>query len=175
MDGCMLALGQGDEARSCECTTGRISTLAGNEFAHDLKAALASPAHAISPKYFYDLEGSRLFDRICELPEYYPTRTELAILERCAGEIAALAGPGAEIVEFGAGALRKVRFLLDAFDRPARYLPIDISGEHLREAAESLRCEFADLDVRPVVADYTLPFQLPPARGKRRIGFFPGS
>jgi len=146
------------------------------EFGQDLQAALATRPHAISPKYFYDAEGSRLFDRICELPEYYPTRTELAILERGVAEMAALAGPQAEIVEFGAGSLRKVRLLLQAFERPARYLPIDISGEHLRDAAAILRREFVGLDVQPVVADYTRPLRLPAAAGAgRRIGFFPGS
>jgi dimethylhistidine N-methyltransferase len=147
-----------------------------NAFARDLAAALAARPRSISPKYFYDAEGSRLFDRICELPEYYPTRTEIGILERSVGEIAALAGEGAEIVEFGAGSLRKVRLLLNAFDRPARYLPIDISGEHLRDSAAMLRVEFAGLDVQPVVADYTQALALPAraARGKR-IGFFPGS
>ena len=147
-----------------------------SEFARDLVAALANRPHSISPKYFYDVEGSRLFDRICELPEYYPTRSELRILQERAPEIAALAGRGAEIVEFGAGSLRKVRLLLQAFEAPARYLPIDISGEHLRDAAGILRAEFAGLDVQPVVADYTQALTLPPARGSgRRIGFFPGS
>jgi dimethylhistidine N-methyltransferase len=152
-------------------------TAADSEFARDLAAALATRPHAVSPKYFYDAAGSRLFDRICELPEYYPTRTELAILERCAPEIAALAGPHADIVEFGAGSLRKVRLLLQAFDRPARYVPIDISGEHLSAAAGLLRAEFAGLDVQPVVADYTQPLALPEQAqaGGRRIGFFPGS
>jgi dimethylhistidine N-methyltransferase len=146
------------------------------EFGRDLLAALAATPHRISPKYFYDAEGSRLFDRICELPEYYPTRTELAILRRSAGEMAQLAGPGAEIVEFGAGSLVKVRLLLAAFQAPARYLPIDISGEHLRDAAAILKREFAGLDVEPVVADYTQQLALPPPRGAgRRIGFFPGS
>lgn len=145
-------------------------------FGRDLQAALATRPRSISPKYFYDAEGSRLFDRICELPEYYPTRTELGILERSAGEMAALAGRGAEIVEFGAGSLHKVRLLLQAFDGPARYVPIDISGEHLRDSAAVLRGAFAGLDVQPVVADYTQPLQLPPASGRgRRIGFFPGS
>jgi dimethylhistidine N-methyltransferase len=145
-------------------------------FGRDLQAALAARPRSISPKYFYDAEGSRLFDRICELPEYYPTRTELAILEHSVGEMAALAGRGAEIVEFGAGSLRKVRLLLDAFEAPARYLPIDISGEHLRDAAAILRGEFAGLDVQPVVADYSHGLELPPHRGPgRRIGFFPGS
>jgi dimethylhistidine N-methyltransferase len=147
-----------------------------SEFGRDMAAALATRPHAISPKYFYDAEGSRLFDRICELPEYYPTRTELGILERRVGEIAALAGPQAEIVEFGAGSLHKVRLLLQAFERPARYVPIDISGEHLRDAAAILRHAFAGLDVQPLVADYTGAIELPPARGPgRRIGFFPGS
>lgn len=145
-------------------------------FGRDLLQALSRHPHSISPKYFYDAEGSRLFDRICELPEYYPTRTEIGILQRSAGEMAALAGPGAEIVEFGAGSLRKVRLLLQAFEAPARYLPIDISGEHLRDAAAILRAEFRGLDVQPVVADYTQGLALPPPAGRgRRIGFFPGS
>ena len=147
-----------------------------NAFARDLAAALAARPRSISPKYFYDAEGSRLFDRICELPEYYPTRTEIGILEQRAGEMAALAGPAAEIVEFGAGSLRKVRLLLKAFERPARYLPIDISGEHLRDSAAVLRAAFQGLDVQPVVGDYTQELALPAreASGKR-IGFFPGS
>lgn len=145
-------------------------------FGSDLLQALSRHPRSISPKYFYDAEGSRLFDRICELPEYYPTRTEIGILQRSAGEMAALAGPGAEIVEFGAGSLRKVRLLLQAFEAPARYLPIDISGEHLRDAAAILRAEFRGLDVQPVVADYTQGLALPPVTGRgRRIGFFPGS
>jgi dimethylhistidine N-methyltransferase len=147
-----------------------------SEFGRDFLAALGKTPRSISPKYFYDVEGSRLFDRICELPEYYPTRTELALLERSAGEMAALAGSGAEIVEFGAGSLRKVRLLLQAFDAPARYVPIDISGDHLRDAAAILRAEFTGLDVHPLVADYTQPLQLPGHRARgRRIGFFPGS
>ena len=148
-----------------------------SEFAHDLLRALGNTPHSISPKYFYDVAGSRLFDRICELPEYYPTRTELAILSQRAPEIAALAGPRAEIVEFGAGSCAKVRLLLQAFDRPARYLPIDISGEHLQAAAAELRHDFTGLDVLPVAADYTQRLLLPaplPGAG-RRLGFFPGS
>ena len=147
-----------------------------NAFARDMAQALAERPRSISPKYFYDAEGSRLFDRICDLPEYYPTRTEIGILQRSVGQMAALAGERAEIVEFGAGSLHKVRLLLGAFERPARYLPIDISGEHLRDAAAILRADFAGLDVQPVVADYTQPLALPAraARG-RRVGFFPGS
>ncbi len=118
-----------------------------------------------------------LFDRICELPEYYPTRTEIAILERCAGDIAERMGPGADIVEFGAGSLRKVRILLDALAQPHRYLPIDISGEHLAASATMLRHDYPGLEVTPITADYTrrllLPAQLPGAG--QRVGFFPGS
>jgi dimethylhistidine N-methyltransferase len=148
-----------------------------SEFARDLGAALASRPRVISPKYFYDARGSQLFDRICELPEYYPTRTELSILAERAPEIAALAGPRAEIVEFGAGSLRKVRLLLDAFERPARYLPIDISADHLAVSAVGLRADYPGLDVQPLAADYTQRLLLPaptPGAG-RRIGFFPGS
>jgi dimethylhistidine N-methyltransferase len=146
-------------------------------FAHDLVAALAKRPRSISPKYFYDARGSQLFDRICELPEYYPTRTELAILETHAREMADLMGPHAEIVEFGAGSLRKVRLLLGAMRSPARYLPIDISGEHLSGAAAALQRDYAGLEVQPVIADYTQRLLLPaplPGAG-RRIGFFPGS
>lgn len=148
-----------------------------SEFASDLARALAARPRSISPKYFYDARGSQLFDRICELPEYYPTRTELSILAAHAGEIAAQMGARAEIVEFGAGSCAKVRLLLDAMDRPARYLPIDISGDHLAASAAELRGQYPALDVQPVIADYTqrllLPAPLPQAGA--RIGFFPGS
>jgi len=146
-------------------------------FVRDLLAGLGRTPKALPSKYFYDVEGSRLFDRICELPEYYPTRTELALLRRHAGEIARLMGEAAELVEFGAGSVVKVRLLLEALARPAGYLPIDISGEHLHEAAAALREDHPDLTVRPLVADYTRAFVLPapPPGTRRRIGFFPGS
>jgi dimethylhistidine N-methyltransferase len=150
---------------------------AAGEFGRDLMQALASRPRSISPKYFYDAQGSVLFDRICELPEYYPTRCELAILAGNAREIAAHMGPRAEIVEFGAGSLRKVRLLLDAMKGPARYLPIDISGEHLERSAAVLRRDYPGLDVQPVIADYTRELVLAPLlpAGGRRVGFFPGS
>ena len=146
-------------------------------FAKDLLAALQQTPRSIAPKYFYDQEGSRLFDQICELPEYYPTRTELSILRERAPEIAAYMGPNAELVEFGAGSLTKVRLLLDAMQSPSRYVPIDISGEHLAGAASALKADYPNLQVLPVVADYTQPFKLPSldqALGQR-VGFFPGS
>ena len=148
-----------------------------SEFASDMQRALSAGTRSISPKYFYDARGSQLFDAICELPEYYPTRTELQLMRRHAGEMAAQMGTRAEIVEFGAGSCAKVQLLLDAMERPARYLPIDISGEHLAAAATELRAKYPALDVQPVVADYTtrllLPARLPDAG--QRVGFFPGS
>lgn len=152
------------------------ASAADGAFARDLLRALATRPREIAPKYFYDAEGSRLFDRICALPEYYPTRTELALLRARGAEIAERIGPQAEIIEFGAGALHKVRLLLAALERPAAYLPIDISGAFLRGAAGTLQRDWPDLRVEPVVADYTQPLQLPPRRGAgRRLGFFPGS
>jgi dimethylhistidine N-methyltransferase len=148
-----------------------------SEFHRDLHAALSRSVRSIPPKFFYDTAGSALFDRICELPEYYPTRTELRILTECAPQIAAQIGPEAEIIEFGAGSLTKVRLLLDALEAPRRYVPIDISGEHLESAAARLRKDYPQVEVRPVVADYTFPLVLP-SRGEdksRRVGFFPGS
>jgi len=146
--------------------------------ADEFVAGLRAQPRAIAPKWFYDAEGSRLFERICELPEYYPTRTELALLTQHAPGIADRIGPGAEIVEFGAGASVKVRLLLDALMAPRlsarRYMPVDISGEHLVEAAAALRADYPGLAVEPVVADFTAALALPAGVG-RRVGFYPGS
>lgn len=138
---------------------------------------LSRPRKAIPCKFFYDARGSALFEDICRLPEYYPTRTEIAILDDNAGEIAAQMGPHCRIIEFGSGASDKARILLQALDRPAAYVPVDISGEHLREAAISLARDFPELPVIAVCADYTGPFALPPLPGPsgKRVGFFPGS
>ncbi|MGH6625453.1 MAG: L-histidine N(alpha)-methyltransferase [Burkholderiaceae bacterium] len=148
-----------------------------SQFAQDLLAALSRRPRSISPKYFYDASGSALFDRICELPEYYPTRTELALLSIHAADIAGHMGPRAEVVEFGAGSMRKIRLLLQAMEQPARYLPVDISGDHLSRAAAALRRDYPMLDVLPVAADYTQRLSLPaPMMGAgARVGFFPGS
>jgi dimethylhistidine N-methyltransferase len=143
-------------------------------FAEAMHEAFAQRPHRIAPKWFYDAEGSRLFDEICELPEYYPTRTELALLDRHGPDIARRIGPGVEVIEFGAGSLRKVRLLLDALERPAALLPIDISAEHLWASAEQLRRERPGLAVHPLAADFTRELALPPALGPR-VGFFPGS
>ena len=144
-------------------------------FADELAAGLQARPRAVAPKWFYDAAGSELFERICELPEYYPTRTEFALLDRHAEAMAELIGPRAEIVEFGAGASRKVRVLLDALRSPRRFVPVDISGEHLAAAAARLRSDYPALDVCPVVADFTQGAPaLMPAAG-RRVGFYPGS
>ncbi|WP_380039322.1 L-histidine N(alpha)-methyltransferase [Dyella tabacisoli] len=151
-----------------------------SEFGRDLLMGLAQTPRSIPPKYFYDAVGSALFDRICDLPEYYLTRTEQTILSTHASEIAEWIGPHAEIVEFGAGSLKKIQTLLDAFDTdrsPARYLPIDISGEHIAQAAAQLRARYPTLLVQPIIGDYTAPLTLPPTdtRIGQRVGFFPGS
>lgn len=154
-------------------------------FADDLVRCLEIRPHEISPKYFYDAAGSRLFGQICELPEYYLTRAELAIFRQHAVEMAAMIGPAAEIIEFGAGSLQKIRLLLDVLDAPRRLVAVDISGEHLHQSATLLRRDYPALDVRPLVADFTHPerLSLPPReRGAdpsacpyRPVGFFPGS
>ena len=169
LTGTVVAAGEGAEAAAV--------AMQPSAFEQDLLTALSHEPRRISPKYFYDAPGSALFDRICDLPEYYPTRTEIGLLERHAADIAKLSGAQAEIVEFGAGSLRKIRLLLDALDAPKRFVPIDISAEHLAAAAESLRSDHPELVVQPVAADYTRAFELParlPGSG-RRIGFFPGS
>ncbi|KDB10003.1 methyltransferase [Burkholderia sp. lig30] len=171
------------ETSDLSAATGGIHAADGphpGEFARDLLAGLSRSPRSIPPKYFYDAAGSALFDRICELPEYYPTRAELAILRTHAADIVRRIGPGADIVEFGAGSLAKIRILLDAFapdSAPARYVPVDISAEHLHDSAGRLRAAYPWLDVAPLAADYTRAEQLLPlsATRRRRIGFFPGS
>lgn len=125
----------------------------------------------------YDEKGSRLFDQICELPEYYPTRTEMAILNHHAAEIADAIGPKTRLVEFGSGSSMKTRILLDELEHPVAYVPIDISREHLLAASETIATDYPDIPVQPVVADYMAPFDLPnpPERPNQTTGFFPGS
>ena len=148
-----------------------------DDFARALLAGLSSSRKEIPCKYFYDAEGSALFDKICALPEYYVARTELALLARHADEFAALVGADTELVEFGAGSGRKVQLLLNAVVRPRAYLPIDISSDYLLASATRIDADYPDLIVKPVIADFSRPFVLPPVtRGaQRRIGFFPGS
>ncbi len=149
----------------------------GSDFGRDLANAFATRPRRIAPKYFYDAQGSRLFERICELPEYYPTRVERAILQAHAGEMAQRIGPDAEIVEFGAGACEKVRLLLDRLERPACYRPIDICASALDTACAGLRRDYPGLALAPLAADCFGDFLAPPAhpQARRRVGFFPGS
>jgi len=128
-------------------------------------------------KFFYDARGSALFEAICRLPEYYLTRTEIAILENNSGDIAARMGRNCRLIEFGSGASQKVRILLQALDQPAAYVPVDISRQHLRDAATALAEDFPSVPVIAVCADYTRPFLLPPlpGAGGKQAGFFPGS
>ena len=146
-------------------------------FLQDMQTALSQSPKSISPKYFYDQAGSALFDRICALPEYYPTRTELALLQTHATDIGQCMGEHADIIEFGAGSLQKIRLLLKTAQQPARYLPMDISGVHLEAASLTLQQEFPHLRVQPLVADYTQDWQLPAAlpHAGKRVAFFPGS
>lgn len=156
-------------------TTTRRAPSATDRFREDVLAGLARSHKRLPAKYFYDTAGSRLFDRICELPEYYPTRTELGILRRHAPAMAERCGAGCLLVELGAGSLTKVRLLLDCLEGPAGYVPVDVSGEHLRAAARTLADEYPRLAVEPLVADFTRPFTLPAGRAGRRVAFFPGS
>jgi dimethylhistidine N-methyltransferase len=129
----------------------------------------------LSPKYFYDAAGSELFEQITQLPEYYPTRTELSILRDRGGAISAIVPKGSALVEFGAGATTKVRLLLQECAFGA-YVPVDISGDFLKAQADVLRQDFPTLNVYPVTADITAPFALPEQiAGMPKVGFFPGS
>jgi len=144
-------------------------------FRRDILAGLMKSPKTTPPVWFYDRHGSELFDCITRLPEYYPTRAESAILAQRGGEMAALIGPGRCVVEFGAGSLAKTPLLLRAID-PAAYVPVDISGDHLRESAAALAETFAWLSVFPVEADFTRGFELPSGLADLpRLGFFPGS
>jgi dimethylhistidine N-methyltransferase len=144
-------------------------------FAGDVIDGLSQHPKRLSPKYFYDATGSELFEQITLLPEYYPTRTELAILRDRAGETSAIIPDGAALVEFGAGATTKVRLLLNQCKFSA-YVPVDISGDFLKAQADVLRRDFPALAVYPVAADFTAPFALPdPVKAMPKVGFFPGS
>ena len=145
------------------------------DMAAEVLRGLRQPRKAIPPKYFYDAEGSRLFDAITRLPEYYLTRTEVAILQANSGAIARRVAANGCLVEYGSGSSAKVRLLLDAC-QPAAYVPVDISKEHLAQAAQAIANDHPALAVHATCADYTAPFLLPPAVAELpRIGFFPGS
>ena len=141
----------------------------------EVLAGLARPRKTVSPKFFYDEVGSQLFDDITRLPEYYLTRTEIGILEDNRDDMARAVGDSVCLVEYGSGTSDKIRILLEAC-RPAAYVPVDISREHLRESARALYEDFDWLAVHPTCADYSRPFALPPvAAALPCVAFFPGS
>ena len=144
-------------------------------FRADVLAGLSAPIPAIPARWLYDRRGSELFEAITELPEYYPTRVERGLLEAHCPDVAAIAGTGDAVIEFGSGSSIKTPILLRAV-RPSAYVPIDISGEFLRLSADMLQDEFPDLPVLPVEADFMQPITLPPeVAAATKLGFFPGS
>jgi dimethylhistidine N-methyltransferase len=144
----------------------------------DVVRGLSERQKSIPSLYFYDQRGSELFDAITGLPEYYPTRTEIAILEAHGAEMAAALGPGVRLVELGSGSAVKTELLLAHLEGLAAYVPVEISRDHLVLSAARIAADFPDIEVLPVTADFTEPFELPePSRAtvRRNVAFFPGS
>jgi L-histidine N-alpha-methyltransferase len=163
-------------ARSALRYSARHEAAASDSFADHVVAGLCDEPKWLSAKYFYDAAGSELFEQITDLPEYYPTRTELSILERCAGEMSGYVPLSAALVEFGTGSTRKARILIEAAPQLAAYVPVDISAEFLAHEAAAVRRDVPWIAVLPVVADFSRDFDLPAQiRSRPRVGFFPGS
>jgi len=154
-----------------------IFKTASRQFRADVLRGLNAPRKVLPCKYFYDELGSALFERITELEEYYPTRTELGIMERYAAEMAGLLGPSCLLIEYGSGSSVKTRLLLNHLRDPAGYIPVDVSGEHLRCSARALNREYPAFEVLPLCADFTRPLALPVCQkpAGRRVVYFPGS
>jgi dimethylhistidine N-methyltransferase len=151
------------------------ASLADPAFRADVLNGLTARPRAIPARWFYDRRGSELFEDITQLPEYYPTRTETALLERVCPEVARTVGLGGAVVEFGSGSSVKTPILLRAL-RPAAYVPIDISGDFLRDSARTIAAQFPVMAVEPVEGDFLKPLKLPAGiGGLARLGFFPGS
>ena len=155
----------------------QISTAESSDFVADVVAGLSSNPRALPCKYFYDERGAALFQKICESPEYYITRTEIDILDRNRAEIASQLGPNIQLIGLGTGAGTKTRILIEALTNPAVYVPVDISETQLRESTALFWKIFPELEILPVCADYLQPVVLPQARRKaaRNIVYFPGS
>lgn len=153
-----------------------LDKVADKAFRDDVVAGLSLSQKAIPPKYFYDERGSQLFDRICDLPEYYPTRTETSLLSRIAPELPDRLSSVAHLVEYGSGASRKTRIVLDALPTLESYVPMDISEDFLLSVADTLSADYPGLEVVPLVGDFTAELSLPAAvRNGTKAGFFPGS
>ena len=155
----------------------QISAPESSDFPADVIAGLSSNPRTLPCKYFYDERGAALFQKICELPEYYITRTEIDILDRNRAEIASHLGPNIELIGLGTGAGTKTRILIEALEDPAVYIPVDISEKQLRESTVLFTSIFPDLEILPVCADYLQPVVLPsPSRkAARNVVYFPGS
>jgi dimethylhistidine N-methyltransferase len=144
-------------------------------FFEEIVAGLSLPQKTLPPKYFYDAAGSKLFERICRLPEYYVTRAELALTRAHMAAIARFAGRGCALIEYGSGESLKTQLLIRAL-RPAAYLPIDISEAALERAARALRRKFPWLRIEPLNGDFSRPLEIPALRPRtRRVAYFPGS
>src|SRR5882672_8485070 len=150
---------------------------ASSDLLSDVISGLSSNPRTLPCKYFYDERGAALFQKICELPEYYVTRTEIEILDRNRFEIASQLGPAIQLIGLGTGAGTKTRILIEALDQPAVYIPVDISEKQLRQSTTLFRKIFPELEILPVCADYLQPVVLPTPRHKaaRNIVYFPGS
>src|SRR2546421_5597250 len=150
---------------------------AASDLLSDIIAGLSSDQRALPCKYFYDERGAALFQKICELPEYYITRTEIDILDRHRREIAAHLGTNIGLIGLGTGAGTKTRILIEALEKPAVYIPVDISQKQLRQSTALFRKIFPDLEILPLCADYLQPVVLPSPRHKpaRNVVYFPGS
>ena len=150
---------------------------ASSDFLSDVIAGLSSKPRTLPCKYFYDERGAALFQKICDLPEYYITRTEIDILDRHRSEIAAHLGPNIELIGLGTGAGTKTRILIEALEKPAVYVPVDISEKQLRKSTALFHRIFPALEILPVCADYLQPVALPSPRHKatRNVIYFPGS
>jgi dimethylhistidine N-methyltransferase len=163
-------------ARSVLRYSARLEAAASDSFADHVVNGLGDNPKWLSAKYFYDAAGSDLFEQITELPEYYPTRTELKILRENAGAMSAYVPLSAALVEFGTGSTRKARLLIDAAPQLAAYVPVDISAEFLAHEAAAVRRDIPWIAVLSVAADFTRDFDLPQqVRPRPRVGFFPGS
>jgi L-histidine N-alpha-methyltransferase len=147
------------------------------QFRADVVRGLRLPAKELPCKYFYDETGSELFERITELDEYYPTRTEMGIMRRHVAEMARRLGPRCHLIEYGSGAGVKTRLLLEQLTEPVAYVPVDLSSAYLHRSAQSLATAFPNIEVTPLCADFTQVVRIPPPRERAdaRVVYFPGS
>lgn len=145
------------------------------DFKTEVMQGLQLKQKTIPPKFFYDEKGSELFEQITETDEYYPTKTELGIIETACKEIAEVVGEHGLLIELGSGSSKKIRRLLNCL-KPDIYMPIDISGDHLKKQSQALAADFPEIEIHAVCADYTQHLELPPiGEGLRRAAFYPGS